>query len=1171
MVDHPAEYIMRKTPAIALAIATVFGGIGAAHAAERLYPVVANNIAVYQMATVMRAFNGVFDDNDSSSYAVVDLREPMHITKMFFHGRSDNDVVSTRMRGAQFHVSNDAQNWTLVYQVPDDFTADENFAQIPCAFDPGETYRYVRWTNVGAGSMDEFQVWVDSTSVQVESFKLTDYSASTIAVSASGQTFGDAAGQTIAFKVAMAASDLGDDLADWVANGTVATLGTASDGIAVSGDIPVPAANQKYFVRLFATAAGITNASDSVKEITPYDYKTHERLFNVEAGNIIDTPSINAALLCFDGIFNNNDTVSYATIDLGEPFHITRLLFHGRPGLDDRLIGRSFKVSNDNENWTVAYTVPLEYAYDPNACNPTYWFPPPDETYRYVRWENIQWGSMDEVEIHVDSSSLSSVALAIDDYSSTNLTVTGLVRMYGPIAGSGCALSCAAASSDLGTDLDDWRSGGVVTALGTATSGVPVTAIANHLGAGMPAVVRLFATAGDLSKATPAKVVIPNDYTLFPVAAANVVDADTTQAQYMRAFDGILDQTNETGGDSASRLTLDLKALYPIARLKFYDRTGLADRMRGATFSASKDNVDWTLLYTVPNDYNGTQPAGAWIPWPSGDGVCTGDNLFRYVKWNGVQWGSISEFQVYAGPVSVVIVNDFSIDSATSSALQLSGSASLEGSFATSNVTFYAAYAASDLGEDLAAWQTNGTVAAVGAALAGETFTGSVALDGASGGKIYIRVFASVEGKTAASAVKTLMIRDCVEIRPLVENADSILGFYPTTYTGDQRSNAWLAFDNDASTLTTISYAALDLGRPVRIDRITMRVDPENLGNLGGLILQGSNDGFNWETLATFADVPQSEQALFDLAEPRAARYVRFFNLTSGTLLASRIRDLRFYTIASGQAHPAIANEVEASRSPAGIRLSATLAANGSFSGTARVRALCATSNLGASPADWTNAQGIVSIDLGDRAAGTSFSTTIPPAAAAGLNVARLLVETPAGAFLGAPHFFTPNNEILIPITVAQVEAMTPGVNSWYAENPAHCGPMAWHHTFFGDGNFLTTSDTRMPTAAALRKRYKITRAELYSRIEGAFWIMQRSNGATVYIAPEKEAADWTQESAWTTFATASTATPYDGWQQLVGTPTVGYHLKVDGGHYGNYFLRFWGVPMDVGTLFLLR
>ncbi len=1162
---------MNKTIFIALSLALGFWGSDVARATERLYSVTADNIASYQQMTVMRAFNGVFDHDDSSSTAIIDLREPMHITKMLFHGRNENEGVSTRMRGAIFYVSNDRQNWTSVYQVPNDFTPDDNFAPIPCAFDSSEKFRYVHWANVGAGSMDEFQVWVDSTSVQVESFELIDYSASTITVSASAQAYGDVSEYVLTLKVAMAASDLGDDIADWIDGGTVTTLGTAANGEVVTADVPVPAANQKYFVRLFATAGDATGASAAAKEITPYNYKSYETLFHVTIDNLIDVYSKNGSPInCFDGIFNNDDTAVDATVDLGKSLHITRILYHGRQNLETRLIGRQFKVSNDNENWTVIYTVPLSFTYDANACTPTYWFPPQDETYRYVRWENVEWGSMDEFEIYVDSSTLSSVSFAVDDYSSTNLAVTGAVSMYGPISESGCDLYCAAAATDLGDNLGDWRTGGVVTSLGKAYHGIPLSASVLHLGDGVTANVRLFAVAGDLSIATPVKIVTPCDYALFNVTAANVIDADTTQTTFMHAFDGILDQTNATGGDSARHLTLDLKALYPIARLKFYDRTELASRMRGATFSVSKDGSNWTPVYTVPFDYNVTEPVGTWIPWPSGDSVCTGDNLFRFIKWEGVEYGSISEFQVYAGAASVVILDDFSIDSATSSALQLSGTATIEGTFATSNITFYAAYAASDLGDDIAAWQAGGTVAEAGSALPGETFSGSVSLSDASG-RIFVRVFASLEGKIAASPVKTVMIRDCVEIRPLVESADSILPIYSSTDTAAERDNAWLAFDSDPTTLTTSDFAALDLGRPVRIDRITMSVDPENIGNLNGLLLQGSNDGFNWDTMTSFAEVPHGAQTIFDLAEPYAARYVRFFNFTSGSLLPARIYDLRFYTLASEQAHPAITNEIEISRSANGINLSASLAANGTFSGTAHVIALCATSDLGAWPADWTNAQDVVSIDLGDRAAGTSFTTTVPPAAASGLNVARLLVETPAGAFLGAPHFFTPNNEILIPITVAQVEAMTPQVNGVYAEHPDWCASMAWHHTFFGDGILNTTSDTPMPTAASLRKRYKITRAELYPRVEGSLWIMERSNGATVYVAPEKTSGDWTQDSAWTSFATAYSSVLYNGWLQLVGTPTIGYHLKVDGGQYGNYFLRFWGVPMDEGTVLMVR
>ena len=165
--------------------------------------------------------------------------------------------------------------------------------------------------------------------------------------------------------------------------------------------------------------------------------------------------------------------------------------------------------------------------------------------------------------------------------------------------------------------------------------------------------------------------------------------------------------------------------------------------------------------------------------------------------------------------------------------------------------------------------------------------------------------------------------------------------------------------------------------------------------------------------------------------------------------------------------------------------------------------------------------------------------------------------------------------EELIPITLAKVEAMSPLVSSYYDANPGQIEAMAWNHLFFGRGDLITTTDSSTPAAASLGKRYRLTRVDLHARPEGANFIMTRCHGATVSIATEPDSTDWTQSSEWSSFVTmpsaANTALLADGWQRLVGTPAVGYHVKVEGGQYGNYFIRLWGVPMDVGTAILIH
>ena len=619
---------------------------------------------------------------------------------------------------------------------------------------------------------------------------------------------------------------------------------------------------------------------------------------------------------------------------------------------------------------------------------------------------------------------------------------------------------------------------------------------------------------------------------------------------YSRLQDGLI-----SNNDAANTFSVDFGATYRITKIVYAGRLDSAcnTRMRNAKFSSSLDKSTFTVFHTVPNTFT------------QGSELITNDLSSasvkgRYFKVENVANGSISELQFWTD-TDAIIISTPSISGETSSGATASVRVSFDGDFdsgATATLTAY--IAASDLGGDLADWQSGATSVNCGAVANGGSWTGTLTAAN-PGGVNYVRFYATAKNTSDADIsefsehASTFTAVSFVENRPLVDSSASMLPHYPNA-----TANTYKAFDNNDETIASGGYmCALDYGRPVRIDRVRI---VSSGANSVGIPIQVSQDGWTWQTIASRASKDDLTVNI-DLATPVVARYLRFGG--DGSLQSTpQIDEVRTYTL-DGKAFVAVTNET-ATHTAAGLVVSGTVTGENLAGGTSvSLYGYVGPQDYGVNKAAW-DAAGITPTLIGQYQVGANFTTpalTGTANATSGIRYGAVVaVASGAASSMGTAHPFTLNDEVLLDITQDMV------VTNYSGSSRSTSAELAklWQQGFSGNGNVINIGDNYSNGAATLgTKPYRITMIEWHDRLDNGCLDRARVAKFRIYnsdgIIGSTDYSDIASASSTWGASAANTFTVHaNRWNAVApAEKAVGYGVGIYNAGNGNGFFRFWG------------
>ena len=614
--------------------------------------------------------------------------------------------------------------------------------------------------------------------------------------------------------------------------------------------------------------------------------------------------------------------------------------------------------------------------------------------------------------------------------------------------------------------------------------------------------------------------------------------------------------------DAANSLTIDFGATYRITKIVYAGRNDSAcnTRMQKVSFSSSVDKTSYTVFHTVPDTFI----QGAELIT---NDLTSASVEARWFKVENVANGSITELQFWSDTDAIKISTP-EIYNETSSGATASVSVTLDGNFASGATVALKAYvAASDLGNDVAAWQSGATEIDCGSVAVGGSWTGTLAAAN-PGGVNYVRFYATARNANSEDVseflevASTFMAVSFVENRPLVESSASMLVHYPGTI-----AETYKAFDNDDTTVPSSGsgyMGALDYGRPVRIDRVRIVTSG---ANSVGIPIQVSQDGWTWDTIASRASTADLAVNI-DLATPVVARYLRFGG-DGKTQTTPQINEVRTYAL-DGEAFVALTGETS-THTAAGLVVSGTIAATGLASGAkVDLYGYVGQQDYGLKKSDWDVA-GIAPTYIGQFSVGASFTTpalTGTANATSGVRYGAVVaVATGAASSMGTAHPFTLNNETLLDITEEMV------VTNYYApRNTSNDLAKLFQQGFWGNRSVITASGDNYSNGAVSfgGKQYRITMVEWHDRLDGQ--CLDRARVAKFRIYNSESiigSTDYTQIASASSAWGASTYTVHcNRWNAVApAEKAVGYGVGIYDADHGNGFFRFWGYK-DTGRGF---
>jgi hypothetical protein len=532
----------------------------------------------------------------------------------------------------------------------------------------------------------------------------------------------------------------------------------------------------------------------------------------------------------------------------------------------------------------------------------------------------------------------------------------------------------------------------------------------------------------------------------------------------------------------------------------------------------------------------------------------------RYFKWGGIIYGSITECEFWTDS-DVVRISAAEIYGETASGATASVNVVLDGDFASSATATLKAYvAASDLGDDVAAWQSRATEVDCGTVASGGNWTGTIPAV-VSGGKNYVRFYATAQNTggdtiTLFSDMATFTAVPFVENRPLDDSSESMLMYYPTS-----NANSYKAFDNDETTVASGIQCAIDYGRDVRIDRVRIVTS----GDISVTVpIQFSRDGFTWYTVAKRGrlDFPAAN---IDLAQPIVARYVRYGG--DGTTEKNpQINEVRTYALA-GEAFVAVTGE-SARHTRSGVVISGTVAATGLAEGAqVDLYGYVGPQDYGLDKSAW-DAAGITPTYIGQYFAGASFTSPALKGTANATSGVRygvvVAVASGAASSIGTVFPFTLNDETIIDITQEMVVTN-------YAANFNYSSALTqlWKQGFWGARNFINQYDNRSNGAATFGKKlYRITMIEWHNRPEWGCFDRARTAKFRIYADPDviSSANYHDMAAASSSWGGTSASIHANRWNAVApAAKEEGHGVGIHGANSGNGFFRFWGYEVPRG------
>ena len=618
-----------------------------------------------------------------------------------------------------------------------------------------------------------------------------------------------------------------------------------------------------------------------------------------------------------------------------------------------------------------------------------------------------------------------------------------------------------------------------------------------------------------------------------------------------RLQDGLI-----SNNDAANTFSIDFGATYRITKIVYAGRADSAcnTRMRNAKFSSSLDKSTFTVFHTVPNTFTqGSELTTNDLSSASVEG--------RWFKAENVANGSISELQFWTD-TDAIRISTPAISGETSSGATASVSVTLDGDFdseATATLTAYVA--ASDLGADIADWQSGATLVNCGAVANGGSWTGTLTAAN-PGGVNYVRFHATAKNTGGddisefSESASTFTAVSFSENRPLVESSASMLAHYPGSLVRTYR-----AFDNDDTTTADSGYmGALDYRRPVRIDRIRIVASG---ANSVGIPIQVSQDGWTWQTIASRASTDDLAVNI-DLATPVVARCIRYGG--DGKVQQNpQINEVRTYAI-SGTAFVAVTNET-ARHTAAGLVLSGTIAGGNLAGGTSvSLYGYVGPQDYGVNKAAW-DAAGITPTLIGQYQVGANFTTPALNGTANTTSGVRygavVAVATGAASSMGTVFPFTLADETLLDITEEMVVTNYAGASKSTSAELIKL----FNQGFWGNRSVITASGDNYSNGAVSfgGKQYRITMVEWHDRLDGS--CLDRARAAKFRIYNSESivgSTDYTliasASSAWGASAANTFTVHCNRWNAVApAEKAVGYGVGVYDAGNGNGFFRFWG------------
>ncbi len=633
----------------------------------------------------------------------------------------------------------------------------------------------------------------------------------------------------------------------------------------------------------------------------------------------------------------------------------------------------------------------------------------------------------------------------------------------------------------------------------------------------------------------------------------------TSSGTFATRLAQLQDGVVNSGIDGGSPV-IDFGTAYHITKIVYAGRpeTGSSVnlRMRNAKFSSSLDGVTYTVFHTVASDF--VQDASTLTT----NDLSSANVVGRYFKWTGIIYSSITECEFWTDS-DVVRISAAEICGETASGATASVNVVLDGDFASSATATLKAYvAASDLGDDVAAWRGGATEVDCGTVASGGNWTGTIPA-AVSGGKNYVRFHGTAQNTngdtiTLLSDVASFSALAFTENRPLVDSSASMLTYYPNA-----NANSYKAFDNDDTTVATGNKCGIDYGRDVRVDRVRIVTSGDTSVEVP---IQLSRDGWTWYTVAKRSrlDFPAAN---IDLATPIVARYVRYGG--DGTTKSSpQINEVRTYAL-DGEAFVAVTNE-SARHTKAGLVISGTIAATG-LAGGAQVDlyGYVGPQDYGLNKSAWDDA-GITPTYIGQYAVGATFTTPALTGPANATSLVRYGVVVPvvsgAASSMGTVFPFTHNDETLIDITP---EMVVTNYTSGAAYRTASSLTNVWKQAFWGNRNIININDNLSNGAATFGKKpYRITMIEWHDRLDGGSESRARTAKFRIYDDPDviTSANYHDMAAAASAWGGDNNAVHCNRWNAVApATKEEGHGVGIYGASNGNGFFRFWGFEVPRG------